>query len=1132
MLKRHGLVRGVLATAVAAGGLLPLASSAVADDPAPPPEVVIPATPRPAPVDAALYQSGMSRFGWADAAGADGVFYADGKAGGVVWTRYADGRSTRVPVPAGNIRATGSDTLAVLRDGEVEFHGADGSVRHLALPGDIKTAAMAFGSTAVAYRMVTQPDGTRTPESTHLLSLRPDGTTRDLTLTGPDGVAFDRVIGGDESSVVVATTARDGQRRIGIASTQTGRVEALTPPVPQSYENVKLSPAHLVVYSGKNGVHDILAFSRKDLSAPATVVPGNRIDPVDYTKNHGFAIVGDWLVYSYARTLEGVPISGGPAVTLLPETFSAPAAGPDGTAAAMGGSDPVRWGVQHIAPDDSGRPVARLVKPLPNPARVEGVALAQGRLSVVDDSDDTPFEYVRTLGASGTPAAGERSRLTDVPLRACADDDVDCAEYRALGDGRFERRIGGYYVVNGPERGDFRSAWLGAGRLVDIDGEYLVHDAADAKNKQQVYSFTEERVVKERAATAAALWGSWLWTPGTAQGTLSAEDLTTGKQVETADAATPCVPKELQAVGRWLYWSCGANGPAGVYDRDTKATQPVPAGEALLGDGYVVTHDIAAAQLVLTGADRAHPVSRVVGALPATGVSQRHIRWSVDRFGGHVAYVDADEQVHVVPTGIAAQPLSVLHRTAATSLAAGEPGADLVSLLLNKPAGAWTVTARHTTTGRTFDVGSGTDARGLLRVRWTGKDTAGQLMPNGQYTWTLTAAPADGTGPALRQSGTVVLTGGLSPATTRFTPVEPERRMDTRTGAGVRKGKVGSGGTVTLKVTDSADVTAVAMNVTATNATASTYVSAYPAGTPRSSASNLNVPAGRTVPNMVVVPVKDGKVTFYNHAGTVDLIADVTGLCTRAAGSLYEPVRPARLLDTRSGLGARKAKVAARTTVPLTVVGRGGLPAKGVTAVVLNVTATDPTASTVVSVVPNATTTAWSGPSVLNVPAGGTVSNLVVAQVRDGRVFLYNHAGSTDLVADVAGYFTDGDLGSLYQPLAPARAMDTRDGTGVRKGTVGPGGTVTLQVTGRGGVPATGVTAVVLNVTATGPTASTYISAYPSGTARTSASNLNPGPGDTVAGLVVVPVIDGKVTFYNHAGTVHLIADVEGFYAP
>ncbi|XEC32843.1 N-acetylmuramoyl-L-alanine amidase [Streptomyces fradiae] len=57
-------------------------------------------------------------------------------------------------------------------------------------------------------------------------------------------------------------------------------------------------------------------------------------------------------------------------------------------------------------------------------------------------------------------------------------------------------------------------------------------------------------------------------------------------------------------------------------------------------------------------------------------------------------------------------------------------------------------------------------------------------------------------------------------------------------------------------------------------------MSVYPYGTTRTSASNLNFVAGQTVPNMVVVPVKDGKITFYNHSGSVDLIADMAGYYT------------------------------------------------------------------------------------------------------------------------------------------------------------------------------------------------------------------------------------------------------------
>ncbi|MFE7960764.1 hypothetical protein, partial [Streptomyces sp. NPDC057413] len=88
-------------------------------------------------------------------------------------------------------------------------------------------------------------------------------------------------------------------------------------------------------------------------------------------------------------------------------------------------------------------------------------------------------------------------------------------------------------------------------------------------------------------------------------------------------------------------------------------------------------------------------------------------------------------------------------------------------------------------------------------------------------------------------------------------------------------------------------------------------------------------------------------------------------------------------------------------------------------------------------------------------------------------------------------------LGS-YVPVTPTRLMDTRSGIGVAAGKVGPGGTVTLQVTGREGIPATGVSAVVLNVTATGPTASSFVSVHPNGTPRTSASNLNFTAGRTI----------------------------------
>ncbi|MFF9816993.1 peptidoglycan recognition protein [Streptomyces sp. NPDC014006] len=372
------------------------------------------------------------------------------------------------------------------------------------------------------------------------------------------------------------------------------------------------------------------------------------------------------------------------------------------------------------------------------------------------------------------------------------------------------------------------------------------------------------------------------------------------------------------------------------------------------------------------------------------------------------------------------------------------------------------------------------------------------------------------------------------PGPKTFKPVTPTRLMDTRYGTGVPKAKVGPGGEVVLDVTGnsvvpSTGVGAVVLNVTATNPTSAGYVSVYPNGTDRTSASNLNFTAGKTIPNLVTVPVIDGKVRFHNHAGSVDLIADVTGYyATDTSGSTHVSHGPLRLMDTRYGVGVPKAPVSPQGVVSLPVAGVQGVPSSGVTAVVLNVTATNPTSSSFVSVYPDGT--ARTSASNLNFTARQTIPNLVIVPVVNGKVDFYNQWGSVDLIADITGYFTSGTEGASHINLGPLRLMDTRYGVGVPKAPVGPQGVVSLPVAGVQGVPSSGVTAVVLNVTATNPTSSSFVSVYPDGTARTSASNLNFTSGLTIPNLVIVPVVNGKVDFYNQWGSVDLIADITGYF--
>ncbi len=264
-------------------------------------------------------------------------------------------------------------------------------------------------------------------------------------------------------------------------------------------------------------------------------------------------------------------------------------------------------------------------------------------------------------------------------------------------------------------------------------------------------------------------------------------------------------------------------------------------------------------------------------------------------------------------------------------------------------------------------------------------------------------------------------------------------------------------------------------------------------------------------------------------SSTVGSVAQSFTLNVQPTGPLYTPLGPVRVLDTRNGTGGHSGPVGAGQAISLQITGVAGVPSSGVTAVVLNVTATSPTTSSFVTVYPDGTTRPVA--SNLNFTTGETIPNLVTVPVgADGKIDLYNQAGTVNLIADLAGYYSNSG-GSSYVADGPVRVLDTRNGTGAPSGPVGPGQSVHLQVTGVAGVPDSGVTAVVLNVTATSPSTSSFVTVFPDGTTRPVASNLNFTAGETIPNLVVVPVgAFGTVDLYNQVGTVNLIADLAGYY--
>ncbi len=117
-------------------------------------------------------------------------------------------------------------------------------------------------------------------------------------------------------------------------------------------------------------------------------------------------------------------------------------------------------------------------------------------------------------------------------------------------------------------------------------------------------------------------------------------------------------------------------------------------------------------------------------------------------------------------------------------------------------------------------------------------------------------------------------------------------------------------------------------------------------------------------------------------------------------------------------------------------------------------------------------------------------------------------------------------------PLVPARLFDSRSGDAVAGGCyLAPQARYDVQVTGRGGVPASGVAAVVLNVVSVDPDRATFLAAYPAGSTAPSTSSVNALPGESTAASVVVPVgTGGKVSVLNGTGASDLVVDVTGYF--
>ena len=355
----------------------------------------------------------------------------------------------------------------------------------------------------------------------------------------------------------------------------------------------------------------------------------------------------------------------------------------------------------------------------------------------------------------------------------------------------------------------------------------------------------------------------------------------------------------------------------------------------------------------------------------------------------------------------------------------------------------------------------------------------------------------------------------------------PVRALDTR-----ETGRcVGSEGqTIQLSARNSvpASTAAVALNVTVTNPTAPGHLTIWPAGQPRPTASNLNFVAGQTIANMVTATLgRAGSINVSSSQGCPDVIIDIAGRYRSGSAGTggYVGLTPRRVLDTRAdgpcvGSGSRALPIA----------GFAGVPADA-SSVVLNVTATEPTAAGYLTAWPSGRTRPTA--SNLNFVAGQTIANMVTVRLGDrGTIDLFANQGCPHVIVDVAGYYRGGSpIAGGFVGLSPIRGLDTR--------VAGPcvGASVrTVTLAGRFGVPQStnpglaGASAVVLNVTATGASAPGFLTVWPAGQSRPTASNLNFFADQTIANMVIVKLgAGGAISVMTNQGCPDVIIDIAGY---
>ena len=375
----------------------------------------------------------------------------------------------------------------------------------------------------------------------------------------------------------------------------------------------------------------------------------------------------------------------------------------------------------------------------------------------------------------------------------------------------------------------------------------------------------------------------------------------------------------------------------------------------------------------------------------------------------------------------------------------------------------------------------------------------------------------------------------------------PARLLDTRpasyVGPGNLVGPYPQYSIIDLPVSASgiipSNATSVAVNITSTESVSQFYIQALPTlGGAIGAFSTMNVTTpGQNRPNFAVVPLGQGSISIFIPTGG-NIIVDAMGYFTPSpatSAGRFVPVNPRRVLDTRpTEVGAVPAgwvthRPAAGESVRVEVPAGIGVPAIGLSALVVNVTATESNGSGFLQALPTGSTPGQT--STVNYVAGQTAAtHAIVPLGADGTISVFT-SHSSHMIVDVMGYITDATApessAGLFVSVPPDRYYDSRTPPNTLHAS---GSTVTVHLAGAPFAVPAGAAAISMNLTADQATAPGFITAYPSDGEFPLSSNVNFSTATTVANAALVKLSDGgSLNTYVNTAT-HVIIDVNGYF--